>query len=432
MALHAGPPTGEGPAPELSGKGQGDHEAEVRIGPENRAQDTAAEDAGQASAMNHEEGARVLDAVHTFTGRFIVYPSEEAHVAHTSWIAHTHLMEAWEGTPRLGAMSPVWGSGKTRLLETTALLVPRPIEAVNTSPAFLFRKIADPEGRPTLLHDETDAIFGPSAREHEDLRALLNAGHRKGAVVGRCVINGKTVTPVETPAYCAVALAGLGDLPDTLASRSIVIRMRKRAPGETVEPFRRRIAEREAEPIRARLEAWAARIEPTIIGVWPELPPEVQDRDADVWEPLIAVADAAGGRWPDLVRASAVSFVSNLREERQPSLGVQLLADVRTAFGCLGQMATADLLEALNAMEEAPWGDMRGRAPGARGLEAGGLAALLKPFGVKSKQIRESSKTRKGYVVADLADPWSRYLSPSRGNSETPETPETWPVGHGD
>src|SRR6476659_1718690 len=182
-------------------------------------------------------GAKLLNDVHAFLGRFVAYPSEAAHVAHTLWTAHTHLMEAWDSTPRIAFLSPEPGSGKTRALEVTELLVPEPVEAVNVTPAYLFRKVG--QCAPTILYDEVDTVFGPRAKDNEEIRGLLNAGHRRGAVAGRCVVKGKLVETEEIPAYCAVSLAGLGDLPDTILSRSIVVRMRRRAPGEVVEAYRR-------------------------------------------------------------------------------------------------------------------------------------------------------------------------------------------------
>src|SRR2546425_12146266 len=101
-------------------------------------------------------GAELLDEVQAFLGRFVAYPSEAAHVAHTLWIAHTHLMDAWESTPRIAFLSPEPGSGKTRALEITETLVPRPVEAINATPAYLFRKVSDPDGAPTILYDEVD------------------------------------------------------------------------------------------------------------------------------------------------------------------------------------------------------------------------------------------------------------------------------------
>src|SRR5262249_24355667 len=250
------------------------------------------------------DGAALLDRVHEFLGRFVAYPSKHAQDAHTLWVAHTHLMDAWESTPRLAFLSPEPASGKTRALEASEPLVPRPVEAVNVSPAYLFRKVAADDGRPTILFDEIDTVFGPKAKENEEIRGLLNAGHRKGGVAGRCVVAGNQVRTEEIPAYCAVALAGLGGLPDTILTRSVAIRMRRRAPDERVEAWRRRIHAPIGEGLREQLVAWADAVLGSIADKWPEMPPGVTDRDADVWEPLLAVADMVGGTWPERARAA--------------------------------------------------------------------------------------------------------------------------------
>ena len=210
-----------------------------------------------AWSLPAESGAELLDDVETFLGRFVVYPSDDARVAHVLWIAHTWFMERWDSTPRIAFLSPEPGSGKSRALEVMEPLVPRPVHAVNVSAAYLFRKVSDTDGAPTILYDEIDTVFGPRAKENEDLRGLLNAGHRKGATAGRCEIQGKKVETVDYPAYCAVALAGLDDLPDTIMTRSVVVRMRRRAPGERVEPWRMRLNGPEGEEIGDRLREWS-------------------------------------------------------------------------------------------------------------------------------------------------------------------------------
>src|SRR5262245_31249631 len=225
------------------------------------------------------DGAKLLKDVHTFLGRFVAFPSEHAMVAHTLWVAHTHLMDAWDSTPRIAFLSPEPGSGKSRAIEVTELLVPNPVEAVNVTPAYLFRKVG--EAAPTILYDEIDTVFGPKAKDNEEIRGLLNAGHRRGAVAGRCVVRGKVVETEEIPAYCAVALAGLGGLPDTLLSRSIVVRMRRRAPGERIEPYRRRVNVAEGHRIREQIAAWAETITDKVRDAWPEMPRGITDRDTD-------------------------------------------------------------------------------------------------------------------------------------------------------
>lgn len=345
-------------------------------------------------------GFDVLDDVEVYLRRFVTYPSDHACVAHVLWIAHTHRMDLWESTPRLAFLSPEPGSGKSRTLEVSEPLVPMPVHAVNTTPAYLFRKVADPEGLPTLLYDEIDTVFGPRAKDNEDVRGMLNAGHRKGAKAGRCVVRGATVTTEELDAFCAVALAGLDDLPDTLMSRSVIIRMRRRAPHEVVEPFRYRVNAPEGVQIRERLATWAE----TIPLRWPEMPAQITDRNADCWEPLLAVADAAGGQWPDRARVAAVALVADSMAA-PPSLGVRLLADLRTVFGDAEHMSTEEVLSGLVAMDEAPWGDIRGKE-----LDSRSLSRRLSKYGVKPRVVRIGERTPRGYARDDLADAWSRYL----------------------
>jgi hypothetical protein len=112
-------------------------------------------------------------------------------------------------------------------------------------------------------------------------------------MAGRCVVRGKIVDTEELPAYCAVALAGLDDLPDTIMTRSVIVRMRRRAPSEPVEPWRRRINTPSAETLHQRLTDWAESVREAAADVWPDIPERVTDRDADVWEALLSVAELA-------------------------------------------------------------------------------------------------------------------------------------------
>jgi hypothetical protein len=105
--------------------------------------------------------------------------------------------------------------------------------------------------------------------------------------------------------------------------------MRRRHQGETIEPFRRRIHGKQGERIRDEIDAWVRSLSNQI--EWPDLPHEIQDRAADIWEPLIAVADLAGGKWPRLAREAAVALVA-AASDTEPSLGLILLADTRTVF----------------------------------------------------------------------------------------------------
>lgn len=366
-----------------------------------------------------DDGGALLDAVYDFLGRFVAYPSEAAQVAHTLWVAHTHLMDAWESTPRIAFLSAEPGSGKTRALEISELLVPRPVEAVNVTPAYLFRKVGAEDGRPTILFDEVDTVFGPRAKDNEEIRGLLNAGHRRGAVAGRCATRGRDVVTEEIPAYCAVALAGLGDLPDTILTRSVIIRMRRRAPEEKLEAYRRRLHADEGHALRDRIADWAATVEDLLKDAFPAMPDGIKDRDADVWESLLAIADEAGDSWAERARVTAVTLVT-LAKEGTPSLGIRLLADLRLVFRTDDVLATESILQRLKLMDESPWLEIRGKP-----LDDRQLAQMLRPYDVKPRVVRIGTATARGYLTSDLLDAWRRYLPASRGGSVTSVTSET-------
>lgn len=372
--------------------------------------------------------AAALDEVGRWLLMYVAYPSEHAAVAHVLWIAHTHAMDSWHSTPRIAFLSPEPGSGKTRALEVTEPLVPNPILAVNVTPAYMFRKIgqANDEGSfVTILHDEIDTVFGPRVREvNEDVRALINAGHRNGAVAGRCASRGSRVVTEEIPAYSAVALAGLGDLPDTIRTRSVVVRMKRRAPGEAITPYRERYDAPTGRKIGEDLAASMEAVERDLAAARPSMPAGIEDRDADVWEPLIAIADAAGGEWPTRAREAAEAIVAEAQRDDTASLGIRLLRDLKVVFGPADRMFTADILARLKDLEEAPWGDLRGKP-----LDPRGLAWRLRQYGVRPREIRIGEQTKRGYRREDLHDAWQRYLgadpAPVSQESETSETSET-------
>jgi hypothetical protein len=203
------------------------------------------------------------------------------------------LLEAFDSTPRLAFLSAFPGSGKSRALEASSALVCRLVSTVNPSANYLYRKAGDVMGPPTVLFDEIDVFFGPKAREHEDIRGFINAGHRKGATYGRCRVVGNSVVTEDSPCYAAVMMAGLGWLPDTVLSRSVIIRMRKRLKTEKISEFRVRTSIPEGQKIGEQLAAWARSVFDDAAAARPAMPEGVEDRQADCWEPLLVVADLA-------------------------------------------------------------------------------------------------------------------------------------------
>jgi hypothetical protein len=255
-----------------------------------------------------------LSELSEFLEAYVAFPSPEARDAVALWVLHTHAIGAAATTPRLSIRSAEKQCGKSRLLEVLELVTARPVLAVNISVAALFRSIGEPP--PSILWDEVDALFrGGNDPGREDLRALLNSGYRRGASVLRMVGEGKKMEVRAFPTFAPVALAGIGNLPDTINDRSIVVELRRRLPGEKVRPFRRRTAEPEASALRDRLEVWAGENLAGLERARPNMPDGLSDRALDLWEPLLAIADAAGGSWPERARRAAVELAVKGHEE---------------------------------------------------------------------------------------------------------------------
>ena len=366
--------------------------------------------------------AALLDELRKWLESYVAFPSGHHAVAVTLWITHTHLAGQFDSTPRLAVLSPERECGKTRVLELAEPTCAGAEMLTDASPAYLFRRIGSEDAGPfTLLLDEADAIWkrGKSDETAEALRSIVNAGHRKGASVGRVEMNGQGAQLVRFPVYAPAALAAIGALPDTITSRAVIIHMRRRAPGEQVRPYRQRVTRPEGEELRGKIAAWAESVRAKVGDPWPDLPPGIEDRAADAWEPLVAVADLAGGDWPKLARDACTALVTGAREDDQ-SIPARLLADLRAVFGDAEALSTEVILGKLHALSEAPWGDWYGHP-----LTARDLAKLLKPYGVKPRVVRIGEATPRGYRRDDLADPWTRYLSPSGGSatSATSATP---------
>jgi hypothetical protein len=245
---------------------------------------------------------------------------------------------------------------------------------------------------------------------------MLNAGYKRSATIPRCVGDAKAMAVHRFKVYAPAALAGIaGHMPDTITTRAITIHMRRRAPGETVEPFKTRRIEAEAEPLRDRLAGWVADIAEDVGDAEPDMPEGVTDRSAEIWEPLLALADAAGNHWPATARAACAHFVTNANP-RAGSIGTRLLADLRDVFTARNtdRLPTTVILEALHAMDEAPWADYFGKP-----FDARHLAKELGRYSVQVHAFKLGGTTVKGYQTTGetgLDDAWKRYLPPLVSN----------------
>lgn len=369
-----------------------------------------------SSAAPLPEGAQILADLRAQIKRYVVMPSEEALTAVTLWIAATHLQRAWQHAPRLAIVAPEKRCGKSRLLDVVTETVCNPLITVNASAAAIFRSIDD-EDPPTLLVDEADALFGTvkAAEKNEEVRGLINAGHQRNRPTLR--VTGPEHKPTAFPTFAMAALAGIGDLPDTVMDRSVVIRMRRRAAGEKVAAFRTTRDTPTLHAIRDRLSAWLKPLCKRALAMEPPMP--VEDRVADTWEPLVVIADLAGGEWPALARtACRVMTDYEAGQDEEGGLRTRLLVGIRRAFAAENDPAvlgTMRLLEHLNADKEAPWAEY-----GANGLTPRGLQELLKPYGIAANRRFPGGTQAKGFARNQFLDTWARYCPEPAPAAEPP------------
>lgn len=370
--------------------------------------------------MQRDLLADALDLVHSDLTRYVAFPSPEAADALTLWIAATHSQVLWEHATRFVLKSPVKRCGKTRAQEIVQELIHNPLVAGSISAAALVRTITESDP-PTVVLDEADGIFsGKSADEAaEALRNVLNNGFSRGRPYLRWDVKRREIE--KCPTFAMACIAGIGDLPDTIEDRAVVVTMQRRAPGETVDQYRQRDS--------AGLHSLRKTLEHAIsltLGMYdayepPSMP--VEDRAADVWEPLVAVAEAAGRDWPDRARKACVTLTGE--DEDDQTLGQKLLTDLQAVWADDEEhLATVTILERLHRLDESPWPDYFGRE-----LNPRDLGRLLRPYQVKPKTVRPAvlpdpdKETYRGYSRADLYPVWTRYtFLPEKATQATQAT----------
>jgi hypothetical protein len=239
-----------------------------------------------------------------------------------------------------------------------------------------------------LLLDEVDNV-----KIDRQLRAIFNAGHMAGGQVPR-VILGETVF---FPVYGPLAMAGIGTLPPTLLSRSLIIHIHR---SDTKPRFHRL---EEAASIGMKVEEWATKVN---LNHDPDIP--LKGRAADNWRVLLAIADSLGRG--DIAREAAVKFT---KEHSFPNVKLALLYDIRTVFDAAeatvlpGHVLITKLINLDNGI--ADWTDHQ--------LTTNKLAHILSEFQIRNKLQRwpetlYDRKVTRCYVRGDFEDMWRRYLTP--------------------
>jgi putative DNA primase/helicase len=311
-------------------------------------------------------------------------------VATAFWVIHTYLLDHTFITPRLAITAPERRCGKSTLVNWLRTVVQRPLASVNITAAAVYHVVDN--HRPALLIDEADTFLSVD----NELRGILNSGHEKGGTVQRWDARAKSVVSYSTFSACAISL--IGNLPPTLQDRSIRIRLRRRRPEEKIASFRAGVS----TELPGRCARWA--LDNCYSLADPAIPEQLFNRVEDNWRPLLAIADAVGGPWPEKLRAIAVN-IAELEAGEDPSLGTQLLQDIREIFGGRAWIASSALVSGLGARV---WL-----------MTAKKLAGMLKPYGIEPRQERRDDRVERGYLADDFADAFTRYVP------DVPDVPAT-------
>lgn len=371
------------------------------------------------------DGSLLLNEMEQLLRRFVVLPDYTAE-ALSLWILHTYAFHLRDITTYIGIESPEKRCGKTTLLTVLSELVNRPVVAANISSPAFFRVIE--ETRPTLLIDEADTFL----QGNDELRGILNSGYtKKTAYVVRVAsqpnsggnsdsqrsTNGSQL--VRFSSWCPKAMAAIGRLPETLADRSIVIRMHRKRGGDQCERLRN------LDP--GMLPGCCARFvldnREAIVDAHPGIPRQLNDRAADIWEPLFALADLAGGEWPQKARRAAIHLTTSAHDSNPVG---SLLLDIYIAFteNHVERMFSRDLTNWLNSCGNRPWSEPRRGKP----IDELWLARRLRPYGVRPKSLWIDGLHAKGYLKGDLQEICGRYVTRAdlnELNSEVPQENET-------
>ena len=299
-------------------------------------------------------------------------------------------------SPILGITSPTPECGKSTPADHHRRHGAACADSHQSHASTIFRAVE--KWRPTLLIDEADTFL----TENQEMRGILNSGHQKaGAYVLRTVDTGKGHEPQRYCTWAPKAIAMIGKMPATLTSRAIRIELQRKRPGANVKPLR---ADRldHLTPLRQQAARWVADNQIQLGAIDPDMPAEIGNRTADNWRPLIAIADVAGGEWPERAREIA-------KGDRMPvqELGIMLLEDIQKIFADenTDRISSANLANKLVLEEDRPWVEYHYGKP----ITPRQIAELLEPFKIAPHNIAVGTTRPKGYLLQDFKDAFANY-----------------------
>ncbi|HSU54247.1 MAG TPA: DUF3631 domain-containing protein, partial [Candidatus Dormibacteraeota bacterium] len=292
-------------------------------------------------------------------------------------------------------------------LSVLAELVNRAVVSSNISSPAFFRVIE--ELGPTLLIDEADTFL----KGNDELRGILNSGYKKNtAYVVRVTHELPANNPFiqQSPAsrlvrfssWCPKAISTIGPLPDTLSDRCITIRMQRKTMDEQCE----RLRNLDATDLRRQCARFVLDHAGPIASAAPMLPAELNDRAADIWEPLFIIADLAGGDWPSVARQAAVRLTASTQDSNPLS---SLLLDIfiTFTFNHAERLFSRDLVHQLTVRFTArPWAELRKGRP----ITDLWLAQTLRPYGIRPRNMKIDGIQAKGYSFEEFTEVFQRYI----------------------
>lgn len=349
--------------------------------------------------INHQPknptGELLNEVANAFKRHLVITPAQSAALA--LWSLHTGVYKKFQHTPRLAVLSPEKRCGKSILLDLLNSFSCDAKMVHSASEAAIFR-LVEARDRITLLIDEADS-FLPN---HQGVRNVLNSGFEASGTTLRAVKVKDDFQPRSFKTFCPVAIAAIGELPDTVGDRAVTIRLRRKTEEEKVEKVR---LHREAHAkLAERVKQWAAQVDLSA-DLDPDIPEAFGDRQADIAVPLLAIADHAGGEWPTRAREALAELFDTIEEESE---GSKLLADLRTIFaeGNADKLPSSEICTQLATMEDRPWPEMEQGKP----ITPTQLARRLSLYQIGPRNIRSGEAgVVKGYHRADFEDAWKRY-----------------------
>jgi Protein of unknown function (DUF3631) len=345
----------------------------------------------------------IIGKLENYLNSYMTFPESGYAFPFSLWIIGTYFWsDCFDAFPYLAVSAPTKNCGKSRLAELLYFTTNQAFLTASSSPAAVYRTLRDSES--TFLFDEAEKM---SSEQKNLMHSVINSGYRRGQTIRRATPDGGYE---DFPTYCPKAFFLIGDVNDTLRSRSISIHLRRAGVDHEREKFYFQIA----QPIAERNSGFAGRRSRTD-GLSFKGVEFLTDREEEIWTPLFVLCRYfAPTRELELRRiaadmaaektAPAMNYKNLLGEElkaEDEEYATRLLRDTGLIMDGRTVVPSNALVELLREMPTGPWRKFRGD-----GLTMNNLAHMLSRFGLHPRVYRDGhgrkSRTRRGYLKAEV------------------------------